>query len=227
VTFPGSRTVSYGYSNVGNRSSITYPGGSNQVAYGYDAANNLTSVTDWNSQQTTYAYNNAGYLTTVTIHSGTGVVGTYGYDNADRLTSVSWVKGGSTLASATYTLDNVGNRTQRVDQLGTHTYGYDNLYRLTSVTYPGPSTDSYTYDAVGNRLSKNAPTYDAAGLAYNAPRRDLRWRGRRVSRQPAFIALSHAALAFRRRSGRSTLAVAESFAISTTAESRNKHLHVA
>jgi RHS repeat-associated protein len=166
VTFPGSRTVSYGYSNVGNRTSITYPGGSNQVTYGYDAANNLTSVTDWNSQQTTYGYNNAGYLTTVTLPTGTGVVGTYGYDNADRLTSVSWVKSGTTLASATYTLDNVGNRTQRVDQLGTHTYGYDNLYRLTSVTYPGPSTDSYTYDAVGNRLTKTGVTggyvYDAA-----------------------------------------------------------------
>jgi YD repeat-containing protein len=73
VTFPGSRTVSYGYDNAGRRTSITYPGGSNQVTYGYDAASNLTSVTDWNSNQTTYAYNNAGMLTTVTLPSGTGV----------------------------------------------------------------------------------------------------------------------------------------------------------
>ena len=29
VTFPGSRSVGYSYSNVGNRASITYPGGSN------------------------------------------------------------------------------------------------------------------------------------------------------------------------------------------------------
>ncbi|HLF79431.1 MAG TPA: RHS repeat-associated core domain-containing protein [Dehalococcoidia bacterium] len=91
------------------------------------------------------------------------MVGTYGYDTADRLTSVSWSKGG-VIAAAAYTLDNVGNRTQRLDGLGTHTYSYDNLYRLTSVTYPGPSTDTYTYDAVGNRLTKNAATYthDAA-----------------------------------------------------------------
>ncbi|HLF79433.1 MAG TPA: DUF6531 domain-containing protein [Dehalococcoidia bacterium] len=163
VTFPGSRTVGYGYNNVGNRTSITYPGGSNQVTYGYDVANNLTSVTDWNSQQTTYAYDNAGNLTTVTLPSGTGVVGSYGYDTADRLTSVSWSKGG-VIAAAAYTLDNVGNRTQRLDGLGTHTYAYDNLYRLTSVTYPGPSTDTYTYDAAGNRLTKGATsyTYDAA-----------------------------------------------------------------
>ncbi len=165
VTFPGSRTVGYGYSNAGSRATMTYPGGSNQVSYGSDAANNLTSVTDWNSQQTQYAYNNAGMLTTTTLPSGTGVVGAYSYDNADRLTGISWVKGGSTtLASVSYTLDAIGNRTQRVDGLGTHTYAYDALYRLTSVTYPGPSTDTYTYDANGNRLTKNSTnlTYDAA-----------------------------------------------------------------
>jgi YD repeat-containing protein len=113
-------------------------GGSNQVTYGYDEANNLTSVTDWNSLQTTYAYDNAGMLTTATLPSRTGITGTYGYDNADRLTSVSWAKAGvGTLASATYTLDKVGNRTQRVDQAGTHTYSYDALYRLTGADYPG------------------------------------------------------------------------------------------
>ncbi len=65
---------------------------------------------------------------------------------------------------SSYTLDAIGNRTQRVDGLGTHTYAYDALYRLTSVTYPGPSTDTYTYDANGNRLTKNSTnlTYDAA-----------------------------------------------------------------
>jgi YD repeat-containing protein len=154
--------VSYGYSNVGNRTSITYPGGSNQVIYRYDEANNLTSATDWNGNQTTYAYNNAGMLTTATLPSGTGITGAYSYDNADRLTSVTWTKGG-TIAAASYTLDKVGNRTQRVDGLGTHTYVYDALNRLTSVTYPGPSTDTYTYDSVGNRLTKNGTNY-----TYNA-----------------------------------------------------------
>ncbi|MCC6959003.1 MAG: hypothetical protein IT301_04075 [Dehalococcoidia bacterium] len=55
-------------------------------------------------------------------------------DNADRLTGITHVKGGSTtIASVAYTLDDVGNRTQRVDQQGTHTYSYDDLYHLTSV----------------------------------------------------------------------------------------------
>ncbi len=45
------------------------------------------------------------------------------------------------------------------DLSGTHQYQYDALYRLTQVTYPGPQTDAYTYDAVGNRLTKNATAY--------------------------------------------------------------------
>jgi RHS repeat-associated protein len=93
-------------------------------------------------------------MTTATLPSGTGIVSSYSYDNADRLTGISHVQNGSTtVASVSYTLDNVGNRTQRVDQQGTHSYSYDNLYRLTSVTYPGPSTTSYAFDAFGNRTS--------------------------------------------------------------------------
>src|SRR2546426_12047964 len=81
---------------------------------------NSSSVTDWNSNAMAYAYDDANRMTSTTLPSGTGVVGTYTYDNADRLTAVSHVKGGITLASASYTLDAVGNRTQRVDQAGAH-----------------------------------------------------------------------------------------------------------
>ena len=117
-------------------------------------------------------------LATVTLPSSTGVVGTYTYDNADRLTGIAWVKNGSTtLASVSYTLDPAGNRTQRVDQAGTHLYTYDALHRLTGADYPGPDNHLYTYDAVGNRLTKTGVsggyTYDAAdrmlaagGVAY-------------------------------------------------------------
>jgi YD repeat-containing protein len=37
---------------------------------------------------------------------------------------------------------------------GVHSYEYGPLYRLTEVTYPDQETDTYTYDAVGNRLTK-------------------------------------------------------------------------
>ncbi len=91
-------------------------------------------------------------MTTATLPNG--VVSTSTYDNANRLTGITPVKGGTTLASAAYTVDGVGNPSDRTDLAGTQTYSYDNLYRLTSVTYPGPTTTSYSYDAFGNRTQK-------------------------------------------------------------------------
>ena len=51
-----------------------------------------------------------------------------------------------------------------VDLSGTQSYQFDALYELKQATYPGPQTDTYTYDANGNRLTKNATSYayDAA-----------------------------------------------------------------
>ncbi|HLB47456.1 MAG TPA: RHS repeat-associated core domain-containing protein, partial [Anaerolineales bacterium] len=63
-------------------------------------------------------------------------------------------KGAATITSHAYTMDNVGNRTQVVENIGTSTYGYDNLYRLTSVTYWDSVSQSYTYSPTGNRLTK-------------------------------------------------------------------------
>jgi YD repeat-containing protein len=60
-----------------------------------------------------------------------------------------------------YTLNAVGNRTQPVDQQGTHSYSYDDLYWLTSVTYPGPNTTSYAYNAFGERASGLHPRRQA------------------------------------------------------------------
>jgi YD repeat-containing protein len=146
-----SRTFAVGPESASPSTAITYPGGSDEVVYGYVAANRLTSVTDWNLATTGYAYDDAGRMTTATLPASTGVVSSYSYDNADRLLGISHVKGGSqTLAFVNYTLDAVGNRTQRVDGQGTHSYSYDDLYRLTSVTYPGPTTTSYAF---GNRTS--------------------------------------------------------------------------
>jgi YD repeat-containing protein len=70
----------------------------------------------------------------------------------------------ATISSFDYTLDAAGNRTAMEDLDGTHSYEYDPLYRLTEVTYPDPETDAYTYDSVGNRLTRDSDdyTYDAA-----------------------------------------------------------------
>jgi RHS repeat-associated protein len=70
-----------------------------------------------------------------------------------------WFKGvppdGSTIDGAAYTLDNAGNRTAKTDQRTAVAtgYGYDNVYQLLSATQGAITTESYAYDAVGNRTS--------------------------------------------------------------------------
>jgi RHS repeat-associated protein len=58
-------------------------------------------------------------------------------------------------------------RTAVRTQAGLESYSYDDLYRLTGVTYPDTTTQAYTYDNVGNRLTKvegstTSYTYDNA-----------------------------------------------------------------
>jgi RHS repeat-associated protein len=76
-------------------------------------------------------------------------------DNLSRLQSVLHQLAGSTIDGATYTLDNAGNRTAKADQRAgvTSNHGYDAIYELTGVTQGTNTTESYTYDPVGNRLS--------------------------------------------------------------------------
>ena len=60
-----------------------------------------------------------------------------------------------TIDGAAYTLDNPGNRTAKTDERTgvTSNYTYDAIYELTKVTQGTNTTESYTFDPVGNRLS--------------------------------------------------------------------------
>jgi YD repeat-containing protein len=70
------------------------------------------------------------------------------------LLSVLHQSGGVTIDGAGYTLGDAGNRTskQNLMNAATDNYTYDLIYQLTQVTQ-GSTTESYSYDAVGNRLS--------------------------------------------------------------------------
>jgi RHS repeat-associated protein len=62
-------------------------------------------------------------------------------------------------------VDNAGNRTAKTDQRTAvaTSYGYDNIYQLLSATQGATTTESYTYDPVGNRLTQNG----SATWSYN------------------------------------------------------------
>ena len=79
----------------------------------------------------------------------------YSYDSLSRLLSVLHQAGGSTIDGAVYTLDPAGNRTAKTDDLAgvASNYTYDKIYELTQVAQGTNTTEGYSYDAVGNRLS--------------------------------------------------------------------------
>jgi len=159
------------------------------TSYSYDAASNRTGFTDPENGLTSYAYDTLNRLQTLTppaAFTATGNFGfsydalsrrtqmtrpnglksVYAYDNLSRLLSVLHQSGSTTLDGASYAVDNAGNRTSRTPQpSGTASnYGYDALYELTGVTQGSTTTESYTYDPVGNRLS----SLGVSPYSYNA-----------------------------------------------------------
>ena len=72
-----------------------------------------------------------------------------------RPLSVLHQSGTSTIDGASYTLDSAGNRTAKTDDYAgvTSDYTYDALYELTQVTQGTTTTESYSYDPVGNRTA--------------------------------------------------------------------------
>ncbi len=72
-----------------------------------------------------------------------------------HLLSVLHQAGSTTLDGASYGYDFAGNRTSKTNYLNgiTSNYGYDAIYELQQVTQGTSTTESYSYDAVGNRLS--------------------------------------------------------------------------
>jgi RHS repeat-associated protein len=182
VTDP-TGTYQFTFDNMGRLTATTtsyafLTGRTFTTSYGYDAASNRTGFTDPESGSTSYAYDTLNRLQTLTPPTAFTASGNFGfgydalnrrtsltrpnsvntsysYDNLSRLSSVTHAKSGTTLDGASYGLDYAGNRTSRTPQpSGTASnYAYDYIYQLTGVTQGGTTTESYSYDTVGNRTS--------------------------------------------------------------------------
>ncbi len=145
-------TNSYAYDAASNRTSFISPHGGTDT-YAYDTVSQLTSITDSATGQFTFGYDALGRRTA--LNRPNGVNTSYGYNSLSRLLSVLHQNGATTLDGAGYTYDNAGNRTARTNYLNSATeqYTYDAIYQLTQVVQGATTTESYSYDAVGNRLS--------------------------------------------------------------------------
>ncbi|MCP3866781.1 MAG: hypothetical protein GY703_01535 [Gammaproteobacteria bacterium] len=160
--------VSYTYDAVGNRTSVTSPGG--LISYAYDALRHLASVTDPGGGITTYSYDGVGNITGIDYANGTSAVLDYNSRNQTVQVTHTGPGGSPVLADYQYELDSNGNRVELIEAGGrTIDYTYDALNRLTRVIEDPDGAaieSSYSYDAVGNIISFALPggtqtaTYD-------------------------------------------------------------------
>jgi len=148
-------TNSYTYDANSNRLTLTDPQGG-VTSYVYDTLNRLSTLTPPTAFSSTgfgFTYDALSRRTQMTRPNG--VTTNYSYDNLSHLLSVLHQVSSSTIDGAAYTYDSAGNRTAKTNEKTavTSNYTYDPLYELTQVTQATNTTEIYSYDPVGNRLS--------------------------------------------------------------------------
>jgi RHS repeat-associated protein len=155
-------TTGYAY-DLGNEiTKITYPNGKS-VEDGYDNAGRLSSVADWLGHTIAFTYTADSELSKATFPEGSGVSDEYAYNDAGQMSETTMLKGAETLASITYSRDNLGQLT-KVAQTGlpgeaAPEYGYTVNEQLETAGGTG-----YEYDPAGNptKIGAAINTFNAA-----------------------------------------------------------------
>ncbi|HQR05264.1 MAG TPA: putative Ig domain-containing protein [Gemmatales bacterium] len=170
TNYPGSGiapvTLAYSYDKNGNLAGTSDNTGVS-VAQGYDNRNRLETQI-WSgggidAASVKYAYYKNNQLDTVTRYADAGLsakVGSskYTYQENGLVQTITHKDGsGNTLAGYSYLYDNAGKLTQESHHGKTYVYGYDPTGQLTSVKINGSLSESFQYDANGNRQASTGP----------------------------------------------------------------------
>ena len=157
-TEPDGITVSYTYDQLGRRSSVTVP--SCTTTYEYDNYGRLLFVREPDGGETRYTYDEHGNKASAVFPNGITTV--YGYDKQNRLIAMEHqALSGTVLASYTVTLNAKGQRIHVEEQPTGRVidYDYDAADRLIEERISDPAlgnrTIGYSYDPVGNRMTRN------------------------------------------------------------------------
>jgi RHS repeat-associated protein len=168
IVYLGGEQVGYGYDAVGNRVRVTYPGGE-QATYAFDADDHLLSVT---TAEGIIAYTRDPSGLPLRVDYPNGAYVTYSYDDAGRMTGLTNSNPGGAFASYAFTLNAVGNKTQKVETLTegasttvvTTAYTYDARDQLIDSIASDGGEAHYTFDAAGNRLQVSGVRQGEGGL---------------------------------------------------------------
>jgi len=139
INYPDETGVDYSYTANDLHSSLTFALGT--ISYEYNSTDRVTKVINSDESEIGFSYAN-DYLTQMTSN---GVDLSFTYDSDRRLQTLT---DNSTEDSVTFVYDEVGNRTQMIQQSEgsddrTTTYSYDALNRLVSITDPDGLTTTF------------------------------------------------------------------------------------
>lgn len=171
-TIPGVRAfgLGYTYDALDRLTAITYPNGE-VVTQTYNAGAQVVGLTGANPYVSGLTYNAQGQIKQMSL--GNGATTTYDYYgdsgpaiNSFRVWRINTVKNGNPLLDLQYDYDKVGNINRITDTVNSAqvvTFTYDALDRLTNAATTavgnGQYSEGYTYNAIGNILSKGSATY--------------------------------------------------------------------
>jgi len=164
VTDAHNQTTTYGYDEVGNRQTVTYPNGT-VTTYSYDTLNRLTDIITRDNTNTVidsfhYDLYPTGHRHVIT--EANGCTSDYVYDELYRLKQETITDPTLGTIVNSYDYDNVGNRSYSTENGVSTAYAYDMNDRLLSA-----GGEYYTYDdngsllttTIDNRVTTNS--YDA------------------------------------------------------------------
>ncbi|SHF14153.1 RHS repeat-associated core domain-containing protein [Seinonella peptonophila] len=154
-----NNTAEYQYDQNGNVIQRKHVAGSANIINGFtfDNINQLIKITENNLVRARFTYDETERL--ASRRNGDKTTSLYRYNGAgDLLQVVNYIETGEIIDSFSYTYNQKGNITSVTSNIGTTIYDYDQLEQLTKETRPNGDTIEYTYDEVGNRLTKKVTT---------------------------------------------------------------------
>lgn len=151
----GNQLTEYSYSPTGSVTSIKGSSGTDGFAqeFKYDAQDQLKYISRNNAAQVEFNYTDTELL--LERKHVNGVNSFYNYDAAQQPKTLKVSKGTTVLSEETNGYDSNGNVTSVTSISGKKIFSYDKHNQLMKQVLPENGlTEVYSYDAVGNRLSK-------------------------------------------------------------------------
>jgi RHS repeat-associated protein len=137
------------------------------LGYGYNAAGQLAQTVLPSGATIAFGYNTNGQLTSLTLNGSTTILNGITYDPFGPITGWSW--GNGTTVSRDFDIDGKVTQVDNANGASLKNYAYDDAFRITGISDAGSSALSWTYgyDSL-DRLNAATSTGTTQGWTYDA-----------------------------------------------------------